>query len=131
MGSILRCPHPVTVGVARHVLYCCHQEQKDGSYIILVEFIPLQHVILLKALLYSHELNTLDAARSWSICGVIIVDAKSFRSIFHGRDAYIHDHCLRYHHKYQISSLQVTVKGLTTPLSRWVQVFVCLCRCYH
>ena len=28
----------------------------------------------------------------------------------------------------QISSLQVTVKGLTTPLSRWVQVFVCLCR---
>ena len=30
---------------------------------------------------------------------------------------------------YHISSLQVTVKGLTTPLSRWVQVFDCLCRC--
>ena len=30
-----------------------------------------------------------------------------------------------------ISSLQVTMKGLTTPLSRWVQVFVCLCRCNH
>ena len=30
---------------------------------------------------------------------------------------------------YQISLLQVTVKGLTTPLSRWVQVFDCLCRC--
>ena len=29
---------------------------------------------------------------------------------------------------YQISSLQVTVEGLTTPFSRWVQVFVCLCR---
>ena len=29
---------------------------------------------------------------------------------------------------YQISILQVTVKGLTTPLSRWVQVFDCLCR---
>ena len=29
---------------------------------------------------------------------------------------------------YQISPLQVTVKGLTTPLSRWVQVFDCLCR---
>src|SRR5215216_2973130 len=28
---------------------------------------------------------------------------------------------------YQISLLQVTLKGLTTPLSRWVQV-VCLCR---
>src|SRR5215216_7178542 len=31
-------------------------------------------------------------------------------------------------HLYQISLLQVTVKGLTTPLSRWVQVCVCLCR---
>ena len=30
---------------------------------------------------------------------------------------------------YQISLLQVIVKGLTTPLSRWVQVFDCLCRC--
>ena len=28
---------------------------------------------------------------------------------------------------YQISLLQVAVKGLTTPLSRWVQVFDCLC----
>ena len=30
---------------------------------------------------------------------------------------------------YQILPLQVTVKGLTTPLSRWVQVFNCLSRC--
>ena len=29
---------------------------------------------------------------------------------------------------YQISLLQVTVKGLTTPLSRWVHVVDCLCR---
>ena len=29
---------------------------------------------------------------------------------------------------YQISLLQVTVKGLTTPLSCWVQVVDCLCR---
>ena len=29
---------------------------------------------------------------------------------------------------YQISLLQVTVKGLTTPLSRWVQFVDCLCR---
>ena len=29
---------------------------------------------------------------------------------------------------YQISLLQVIVKGLTTPLSRWVQVVDCLCR---
>ena len=39
-----------------------------------------------------HELNTLDAGRSRSMCGVIVVDAESFRSTFHGRDAYIHDH---------------------------------------
>src|SRR5215216_4513228 len=31
-------------------------------------------------------------------------------------------------HLYHISLLQVTMKGLTTPLSRWVQVGVCLCR---
>src|SRR5215216_427903 len=35
-----------------------------------------------------------------------------------------------YIYLYQISPLQVTVKGLTTPLSRWVQVFDCLCRYY-
>ena len=34
-----------------------------------------------------------------------------------------------YIYLYQISSLQVTVKGLATPLSHWVQVFDCLCRC--
>ena len=34
---------------------------KNGVYIILHEFIPLHHVTLLKALLCSYELNTLDA----------------------------------------------------------------------
>ena len=29
-----------------------------------------------------------------SMSGVIVVDAESFRSTCHGRDAYIHDHCL-------------------------------------
>ena len=28
------------------------------------------------------------------MCGVIVVDAESFRSTWHRRDAYIHDHCL-------------------------------------
>ena len=41
-----------------------------------------------------HELNTLDAGRSRSMRGVIVVDAESFRSTCFGRDAYIHDHCL-------------------------------------
>ena len=39
-----------------------------------------------------HELNTLDAGRNRSMCGVIVVDGESFRSTCHGRDAYIHDH---------------------------------------
>ena len=65
---------------------------KDGVYIILLEFIPLHHVILLKALLCSYELNTLDAGRSRSMCGVIVVDAGRSRSTCLGRDAYIHDH---------------------------------------
>ena len=65
---------------------------KDGVYIILHEFIPLHHVILLKALLCSYELNTLDAGKSWSMCGVIVVDAGRSRSTCCGRDAYIHDH---------------------------------------
>ena len=63
---------------------------QDG--IILHEFIPLHHVILLKALLCSYELNTLDAGRSRSMCGVIVVDAGRSRSTCYGRDAYIHDH---------------------------------------
>ena len=133
------------------------------------------------------------------MCGVIVVDAGRSLSTCHGRDAYIHDHCIRYRHNfalsykllnsnsfthrmlffkretssetyaprvyfyhiifrsikpkaqkylaaiyffilfyvlvmfyiylYQISPLQLTMKGLTTPLSCWVQVFDCLCRC--
>ena len=36
------------------------------------------------------------------MCGVILVDAKSFRSTNLGSDAYIHDHCLGYCHGYLI-----------------------------
>ena len=39
-----------------------------------------------------HELNTLDAGRSQSMCGVIVVDAGRSWSTCYGRDAYIHDH---------------------------------------
>ena len=28
------------------------------------------------------------------MCGVIVVDAESFQSTYHGRDAYIHDHVI-------------------------------------
>ena len=61
-------------------------------YITLLEFIPLHHVILLNALLCSYELHTLDAGRSRSMCGVIVVDAGRSLSTCCGRDAYIHDH---------------------------------------
>ena len=64
----------------------------DGVFFILHESIPLHHVILLKALLCCYELNTLDAGRSRSMCGVIVVDAGRSRSTCYGRDAYIHDH---------------------------------------
>ena len=60
--------------------------------VLLLEFIPLHHVILLNVLLCSYELNTLDAGRSRSMCGVIVVDAGRSRSTCCGRDAYIHDH---------------------------------------
>ena len=65
---------------------------KDGVYTILHKFIPLYHVLLLNVLLCSYELNTLDAGRSRSMCGVIVVDAGRSRSTCCGRDAYIHDH---------------------------------------
>ena len=38
-----------------------------------------------------HELNTLDAGRSRSMCGVIVVDAGWSGSTCQRRDAYIHD----------------------------------------
>ena len=132
------------------------------------------------------------------MCGVIVVDAGRSRSTWHGRDAYIHNHCLGYRHNFalfyqlldsklfthrmfsfkreassetygprvylpsyifrfinqknpkipcctlfiftlvfsfiyilylSLSLLFVTVKGLTTPFSRCVQVFFSLCRC--
>ena len=39
-----------------------------------------------------YELNTLDAGKSRSMHGVIVVDGGRSRSTCHGRDAYIHDH---------------------------------------
>ena len=75
---------------ARIVLF--PSRKKYGVYIILLEFIPLHHVILLKALLCSYELNTLDAGRSRSMCGVIVVDAGRSWSTCYGHDSYIHDH---------------------------------------
>ena len=56
----MRCTFPVTVGETTRILLL-PSRIKDGVYIILLEFIPLHHVILPNALLCSYELNTLDA----------------------------------------------------------------------
>ena len=36
------------------------------------------------------------------MCGVTVVDAESFWSTWHERDAFVHDHCLRYLHNYAL-----------------------------
>ena len=36
------------------------------------------------------------------MCGVIVVDAGRSRSTCHGRDAYMHDHGLRYRHNFAL-----------------------------
>ena len=41
-----------------------------------------------------HELNTIDAGKSRSIGGVIVVDAGRSRSTCHGGNVYIHDHAM-------------------------------------
>ena len=59
-----------------------------------------------------------------------ILQSSTFQSINQKTQKYFII-CLVLFYLYQISPLQVTVKGLTTPLSHWVQVFDCLCRCIY
>ena len=73
---------PVTVGAARHALYCIVsiEDKKMGftSYCLsLFLYIMLSY---LKRYSVLHELNTLDAGRSRSMCGVIVVVAGRSRS---------------------------------------------------
>ena len=59
------------------------------------EIVHLHHVILLKALLCSYELNTLDAC--WIAVDVWSNSSRcrKYRSTCFGRDAYMYDHCHR------------------------------------
>ena len=82
------------LSLSLYIMSSCLMRYYVRVYIIFLEFMPLHHVILPNALLCSYGLNTLDAGRSRSMCGVIVVDAESFGSTCLGRDAYIHDHCL-------------------------------------
>ena len=60
------------------------------SYCMSLSLYIMSSCLMRYTVLY--ELNTLDAGRSRSMCGVIVVDVESFRSTCCGRDAYIHDH---------------------------------------
>ena len=140
------------------------------------EIVHLHHVILLKALLCSFGLNTLDAC--WIAVDVWSNSSRcrKYRSTCFGRDAYRYNHCIdivttlrgsincstvicsptvifailreassehygprvyftSYFQPYTFTSLhfppsdltlQTILKGLTTPLKRWVQACLCL-----
>ena len=70
------------------------------SYCMNLSLYIMSSFLMRYSVLY--ELNTLEAGRSRLMCGVIVVDAKSFRSTSHGHDAYVHDHCLRYRHNFAL-----------------------------
>ena len=60
------------------------------SYCLSLSFYIMSSFLMHYSVL--HELNTLDAGRSRSMCGVIVVDIELFRSTCCGRDAYIQVH---------------------------------------
>ena len=75
-------------------MYCivAIEDKKMGfiSYCMSLSLYIMSSFIMCYSVLY--ELNTLDAGRSRSMCGVIVVDVGRSRSTCCGRDAYIHDH---------------------------------------
>ena len=60
------------------------------SYCMSLSLYIMTSLLMRYSILY--ELNTLDAGRSRSMCGVIVLDAGRSRSTCYGCDAYIHDH---------------------------------------
>ncbi len=69
------------VGVARHVFVLLPSRIKNmgfSSYCLSLSLYIMSSYLMRYSVL--HELNTLDAGRSRSMCGVIVVDAESFRS---------------------------------------------------
>ena len=75
-------------------MYCivAIDDKKMGfiSYCLSLSLYIMSSCLMRYSVLY--ELNTLDAGRSRSMCGVIVVDAGRRWSTCYGRDAYIHDH---------------------------------------
>ena len=68
------------------------EDKKMGftSYCLSLFLYIMSSYLMCSYVLYG--LNTLDAGRSRSMCGVIVVDAGRSRSTCCGRDAYIHHH---------------------------------------
>ena len=60
------------------------------SYCMSLSLYIMSSFLMRYSVLY--ELNTLDAGRSRSMCGVIVVYAGRSQSTCCGHDAYIHDH---------------------------------------
>ena len=60
------------------------------SYCLSLSLYIMSSFLMRSSVLY--ELDTLDAGKSRSMCGVIVVDAGRSRSTCCGRDTYIHDH---------------------------------------
>ena len=92
MGLILWCSIPVTERETTCIVLLPSRIKKMGfiSYCMSLSLYIMSSFLMRYSVL--HELNTRDAGRSRSMCGVIVVDAESFRSTCHGRDAYVHDH---------------------------------------
>ena len=67
------------------------EDKKMGfiSYFLSLSLYIMSHFLMRYSILL--QLNTLDAGRSRSMCGVIVVDACRSQSTCYGRDAYIHD----------------------------------------
>ena len=68
------------VAVARHVFIVSIEDKKMGfsSYCLSLSLYIMSSYLMRYSVL--HELNTLDAGRGRSMCGVIVVDVESFRS---------------------------------------------------
>ena len=99
MGSILRCPHPATEGVARHVCIIATKDKTMGSVSTQIDLV---YIVLIALLRFSMNLIHQMHAGQGPMCGVIVVDAGRSRSTNLGREAYIHDHCLGYRHDHSL-----------------------------
>ena len=87
LGSILRVLDPSDSRGNDTYCIVAIEDKKMGfiSYFLSLSLYIMSSFLMRYSIL--HELNTLDAGSSQSMCGVIVVDAESFRSTCRGRDA--------------------------------------------